>query len=102
MSRTLGKCRGIFHGAVKFFGLFSALIALAACSAPPVRPDPPVVVQGCTLAKAPPARPRITFAPCPLEACLDTKNAALWDAYEDDLRAWAIDAYQRCGPSSPK
>jgi hypothetical protein len=77
------------------------VLALAACSAPPVRPDPPVVLQGCTLSRPPPARPRLSFTPCPLEACLDTKNAALWDAYEDELRAWAVDAWQRCGSAAP-
>lgn len=72
------------------------VFALAGCSAPPVRPQPPVVVAGCHLDKPPPARPRLVFTPCPHEICLDTANAAAWDAYESELRAWATTAWTLC------
>lgn len=67
---------------------------LAACATAPT--TAPVVVQGCSLTTAPPDRPAIVRTPCPLEVCLDTPNAAQWDRYESDLRAWSEDAWLRC------
>ncbi len=70
------------------------VIGTSACATTPA--PPPVVVEGCRLTAAPPARPHLVFVPCEYELCLDTPNAAAWDAYEDELRAWALDAWTRC------
>jgi hypothetical protein len=72
------------------------LLSLAACSAPIVRPEP-VVVAGCQLTAPPPERPILKRTPCAIGLCLDAPNAAEWEAYEKELRAWAGDAWVRCG-----
>lgn len=75
-------------------------LLLVACSSPPLRPDPPIVVAGCHIEGPPPARPHIARVPCPQELCLDVANAAAWDRYEDELRGWATQAWTRCGSTN--
>lgn len=85
--------------------LLVALVALPGCPHRPVDPPAPpahVVVDGCRLTQAPPARPKAPPVACPgFVACFPLAEAAELDRYLGEVDAWARDVWVRCGEPGP-